>query len=34
MRSSEVSVNTSNGTLTFSADILDEVDEIDAVWIT
>ena len=34
MRSSEVSVNTSNGTLTFSADILEASDEIDAVWIT
>ena len=34
LRSSEVSVNTSNGTLTFSADILEASDEIDAVWIT
>jgi len=33
LRSSEVSVNTSNGTLTFSADILETSDEIDAVWI-
>jgi len=34
MRSSEVSVNTSNGTITVSADILEASDEIDAVWIT
>ena len=34
LRSSEVSVNTSNGTLTFSAGILDASDEIDVVWIT
>lgn len=34
LRSSEVSVNTNNGTLTFSTGILDDSDEIDAVWIT
>lgn len=33
LRSSEVSVNTSNGTITFAADVLDAVDEIDAVWL-
>ena len=34
LRNTEVSVNTTNGTLAFTADTLDENDEVDAVWIT
>lgn len=34
LRNTEVSVNTTNGTLAFTTDTLDENDEIDAVWIT
>lgn len=34
LRNTEVSVNTTNGTLSFTADTIEENDEVDAVWVT